>query len=70
MGSRQTKGERTIVRLLRKEGLRDAHVDRCSGGHIKITLPNGRKVFTSMTPSDRRVLENLRHQLRRANKEK
>ena len=33
--------------------------------HLAIILPNGRKTFTSATPSDHRVLMNARTKIRR-----
>ena len=33
--------------------------------HIKWTLPNGQPYFSSLTPSDQRVLKNIRSQTRR-----
>ena len=35
------------------------------GDHIRYTLPNGQSYFTSLTPSDHRVLRNIKSEVRR-----
>lgn len=40
-------------------------VDWTQRSHLKITLPCGKKVFTSGSPGDHRTTQNLRGQLRR-----
>ncbi|MBT2587913.1 hypothetical protein [Arthrobacter sp. ISL-95] len=35
------------------------------GDHVKWTLPNGRTYFTGLTPSDTRVLKNIKAETRR-----
>lgn len=42
-----------------------AVIEMANGGHLRLRLPNGRSVFTSSTPSDRRTLMNLRSEVRR-----
>lgn len=41
-----------------------------NGGHVKVTFPNGKEVFTSSTPSDRRALLNARAEMERASGKK
>lgn len=44
-------------------------VDRCNGGHLKITHPKiPGPVFTSATPSDHRVVANVKAEIRRREK--
>lgn len=50
-----------ICRQLVKQGWR---VERRSGGHLKLTAPTGGFYFCSATPSDRRAVKNLTHDLR------
>jgi uncharacterized protein (DUF849 family) len=40
-----------VLRLLRAE-VPDAEIKFTGGGHIKMTLPNGKSVFVSASPSD------------------
>jgi len=40
-------------------------VDKRKAGHVCFETPDGRKVFTSSTPSDKRAFLNLRSELRR-----
>ena len=42
-----------------------AVIKKTRSGHYKLRLPNGALVFTSSTPSDRRGLSNLRHEVRK-----
>ena len=39
------------------------------GGHLKLTLRNGKSVFTGSTPSDQRAIKNLQAQVRRSMRE-
>ena len=41
-----------------------------NGGHVKVTFPNGKEVFTPSTPSDRRALLNARAEMERASGKK
>jgi hypothetical protein len=56
---------RTIQRELERE-FPFATVERTGGGHLRLTLPNGRFVIAPATPSDWRALDNLRAMVRRA----
>jgi hypothetical protein len=40
-----------VLRLLRAE-VPEAEIKFTGGGHIKVTLPNGKSVFVSASPSD------------------
>lgn len=42
--------------------VREGHT---GGEHIKYRLPNGKPYFTSLSPSDRRVLKNIKSETRR-----
>jgi len=42
--------------------IREGHT---GSDHVKYVLPNGQPYFTSLTPSDNRVLKNIRSQTRR-----
>lgn len=39
-------------------------VEQRSNNHYKLIAPNGKVVFTSSTPSDRRAIENIKRDLR------
>jgi hypothetical protein len=45
-------------------------VDTTNNGHLCLTLPNGRKIHTSGTPSDRRSYLNMRALVRRSIRER
>lgn len=45
----------------------DCVVERTKkNGHIRITLPNGRKVFTSYSPRDHRTDKNLHSDMKKS----
>jgi hypothetical protein len=54
------------IKHLQKE-FRDMGIrfERTNGDHIRLILPNGRKIHTSSAPSDGRAFLNLRARLRR-----
>jgi len=39
-------------------------VEQRSNNHYKLVAPNGKVVFTSSTPSDKRAIENIKRDLR------
>jgi hypothetical protein len=55
-----TKQQRDLSRL---PGV--ASVTPTRGGHLKLTLMNGRCVFTSATPGDQRTIRNTTSTVRR-----
>lgn len=60
-----TKREREIRKIVKGLGI-DAEVGHRKGGqHFMITLSNGRKYFTSASPSDGRSNKNLTSDLRK-----
>lgn len=65
-GLMSTKEMRSLIRLAIKRGY---HVEMRSNGHYKFTAPTGRFFFTSKTPSDRRALDNILADMKRAEKD-
>lgn len=61
-----TKEIRNIIRLAIKRGYT---VEVRNNGHYKFTAPSGKFFFTSSTPSDRRALDNILADMKRAEKE-
>ena len=61
-----TKEMRSVIRLAIKRGY---HVEMRNNGHYKFTAPTGRFFFTSSTPSDRRALDNILADMKRAEKD-
>jgi hypothetical protein len=55
--------QKDLRKLLSKYG---ATVSKTGGGHWRIALPGGGIVVASGTPSDRRALQEIRADLRRA----
>jgi hypothetical protein len=39
-------------------------IEKRNNNHYKLIAPNGKVVFTSSTPSDRRAIENIKRDLR------
>ena len=55
------------LKTLQKEAVSQGWVVNLSNGnHIKWIAPNGKVVFTSNTPSDKRALENMKRDLKSA----
>ena len=50
---------REIKNALDQAGLRFRIVEMTNAHHVRITLDNGRKVFTGATPSDHRTLKKM-----------
>jgi len=61
-----TKEMRKLISLAIKRGY---NVELRNGGHYKFTAPTGRFFFTSATPSDRRALDNILADMKRAEKQ-
>lgn len=61
-----TKEVRNLIRLAIKKGYT---VDVRANGHYKFTAPTGKFFFTSSTPSDRRALDNILADMKRAEKD-
>lgn len=59
---------RKLLRELKREFPR-ATIETTGGNHYRITLPNGRAVIVSGTPSDRNTLRLARSDVRRQSKE-
>lgn len=57
------KDIRPIARRARQQGW---HISGTRSGHLMWVSPEGRKLFTSSTPSDSRTIKNFRAELRRA----
>lgn len=58
------KGDwQALVREARRKGWR---VESSRGGHVVWESPDGRKVFSGLTPSDRRSLANHLRYMRKA----
>ena len=60
----------TISKEFEKEvrkaaSLSNALITKTPGGHLLIKLPNGKKIFTSSTPSDKRSIKNFKARLKR-----
>lgn len=53
---------RQLLRRIEKQGFTTQNT---SGGHLKITSPDGKPIFAASSPSDRRAMKNLIAQLRR-----
>ena len=58
-----TKEMRNLIRLAIKRGY---NVEMRNNGHYKFTAPTGKFFFTSSTPSDRRALDNIMADMKRA----
>lgn len=55
-----------VIRMLRAE-VPDAEIGFAGSGHIKMTLPNGRNVYVSATPSDEHFfMQSVRADIKRA----
>lgn len=55
-----------VLRLLRQEAP-DAKISFTGGGHIKLTLANGKSIYVSATPSDEYFfLRTVRADIKRA----
>jgi hypothetical protein len=61
-----TKEMRSLIRLAIKRGY---NVEMRHNGHYKFTAPTGKFFFTSSTPSDRRALDNILSDMKRAEKD-
>jgi hypothetical protein len=61
-----SKEMRSVIRLAIKRGY---NVELRNNGHYKFTAPTGRFFFTSSTPSDRRALDNIMSDMKRAEKD-
>ena len=59
------QAHKTFRRLV-KEAKSNSAVYEVRGKHAALRLPDGRRVFFSATPSDRRACANLQAALRRA----
>jgi hypothetical protein len=59
--------KRHLERLLRKAGIKFVNIVQ-GGNHLKVTLENGRRVWTSVSPScpfaDKHFLRDVRKELR------
>lgn len=58
-----------IFRELRRE-FPFSEIEITNGNHLRLQLPNGRSVFASATPSDRRAMLNTRAEVRRQLKDR
>jgi hypothetical protein len=58
---------RKLLHELRRE-FPLAKITTTGRGHYRVTLPNGRTVITSNTPSCRRAMHNARAEIRRQSK--
>jgi hypothetical protein len=56
-----TKELKSLLELATQQGWR---VEQRNTNHYKLVAPNGKVVFTSSTPSDRRAIENIKRDLR------
>jgi hypothetical protein len=55
-----------VIRMLRTE-VPGAEISFAGSGHIRMTLPNGRNIYVSATPSDEvYFLQNVRADIKRA----
>ena len=61
-----TKEMRKLISLAIKKGY---NVELRHNGHYKFTAPTGKFFFTSSTPSDRRALNNILADMKRAEKQ-
>jgi len=52
---------RSLLELATQQGWK---IERRNTNHYKLVAPNGKVVFTSSTPSDRRAIENIKRDLR------
>jgi hypothetical protein len=52
---------RSLLELATQQGWT---VEQRNTNHYKLVAPNGKVVFTSSTPSDRRAIENIKRDLR------
>jgi hypothetical protein len=59
----ELKWQRELHRTFSSFGI---EVTKTNGGHLKLSLPNGRPVFAASTPSDWRAIHNIRRDVRRA----
>ena len=61
-----TKKQRSMLADLQtRAGCKFASVELTGGGHIRMTLGNGRMVFTGSTPGDHRAFLNCVSQIKR-----
>jgi hypothetical protein len=61
-----TKEMRKLISLAIKRGY---NVELRANNHYKFTAPTGKFFFTSSTPSDRRALDNILADMKRAEKD-
>jgi hypothetical protein len=61
--------EGRLRRKLKNVGMTIDRIERTRNNHLKVILPNGRKVFTSLTPSCNRAFKNLIRDIKSNNKE-
>ena len=55
---------RKIKRELQRE-FPQARIETTRGGHYRIVLPGGARIYTPATPSDRRMWANMRSMVKR-----
>jgi hypothetical protein len=61
-----TRKHRLMLEALQaRAGCKFSSVELTGGGHLRITLPNGRRVITGSTPSDNRAFLNCVAQIKR-----
>ena len=58
----RSKDIRSLIRVAKAQGWA---VDTTKGNHVRFTSPAGEVVVTSGTPSDHRVVENVKARLKR-----
>jgi hypothetical protein len=54
-----------IYRELKRE-FPDSKIETANGGHLRICLPNGRKVYAAATPSCPYFMQHVRSDVKRA----
>lgn len=60
-----SRRRREIVKALEQERVGWDLIERTPGDHVRITLSNGRKVFTGTTPGDNRALKKMMNDVRK-----
>ena len=63
------KQSRMLADLQIRAGCKFASVELTGGGHLRMTLENGRMVFTGSTPGDHRAFLNCVSQIKRTLRE-
>lgn len=54
-----------VLKLIQKAEEQGWKVYYTNSGHLKWVSPSGQSVFTGSTPSDRRVLQNIKRDLKK-----